>query len=62
MKKILIIFLFLFTNLNAEDFKLERIIKGLQNPWSLSFIDSQNLIITEKSGNIKILNIKEIFF
>ena len=59
MKKILIIFLFLFTNLNAEDFKLERIIKGLQNPWSLSFIDSQNLIITEKSGNIKILNIKE---
>ncbi len=59
MKKILIIFLFLFTNLSADDFKLERIIKGLESPWSLSFIDSKNLIITEKPGNIKLLNLEE---
>ena len=47
MKKILIIFLFLSANLNAQDFKLEKIIEGLDKPWSLSFIDSQNLFVTE---------------
>ena len=55
MKKILIIFLLLFTNLNAANFKLEKIISGLDGPWSLSFIDNQKLIVTEKPGNIKII-------
>ena len=41
MKKILIIFLLLFTNLNAANFELEKIISGLDGPWSLSFIDNQ---------------------
>ena len=41
MKKILIIYLLFFTNSIAEDFKLERIIEGFDNPWSLTFIDSQ---------------------
>ncbi len=58
MKKILIIFLLFFTNLSANDFKLERITKGFENPWSLTFIDSQNLILTEKPGNIKFLDLK----
>ena len=59
MKKILIIFLFLSANLNAQDFKLEKIIEGLDKPWSLSFVDSQNLFVTEKPGNIKFVNLKE---
>ncbi len=59
MKKIFITFLFFFTNLYADDFKLEKIIKGLERPWSLSFIDSQNLFITEKTGNIKFINLNE---
>ena len=59
MKKILIIFIFLFTNLNAEDYKLEKIIKGFDSPWSLSFVDYQNVLITEKPGNIKIVNLKK---
>ena len=59
MKKLLIIFLFLFTNLSADDFKLERVIKGFDSPWSLTFIDSQNLLVTEKPGNIKFVNLKE---
>tara|TARA_B100001121_G_scaffold305823_1_gene324133 strand:- start:43 stop:1098 length:1056 start_codon:yes stop_codon:yes gene_type:complete len=59
MKKILIIFLLLFSDLNATDFKLERIIKGFESPWSLSFIDGQNLLVTEKPGNIKFINLKE---
>ena len=58
MKKILIIFLLFFTNLSANDFKLERITKGFESPWSLTFIDSQNLILTEKPGNIKFLDLK----
>ena len=59
MKKLLIIYLLLSTNLSADDFKLERVIKGFDSPWSLTFIDSQNLLVTEKSGNIKYVNLKE---
>ena len=59
MKKILIIFLFFFTNLSADDFKLERVIDGFDSPWSLTLIDRHNLLITEKPGNIKFLNLKE---
>ena len=56
MKKLLSIFFLLFTNLSADDFKLERVIKGFDSPWSLTFIDSQNLLVTEKPGNIKFVN------
>ena len=59
MKKLLIIFLLLFTNLSADDFKLEKIIKGFDSPWSLTFIDGQNLLITEKPGNIKFVDLKK---
>ena len=59
MKKLLIIFLLLFTNLSAEDFKLEKIVQGFDSPWSLTFIDNQNLLVTEKPGNIKLINLKE---
>ena len=59
MKKLLSIFLLLFTNLSAEDFKLEKIIQGFDSPWSLTFIDNQNLLVTEKPGNIKFINLKE---
>ena len=59
MKKVLTIFLLLFTNVNANDFKLEKIIGGFERPWSLSFIDDQNLLITEKPGNIKYVNLKD---
>ena len=59
MKKLLISFLLLFTNLSAENFKLEKIIEGLDSPWSLTFLDSQSLLVTEKPGNIKFVNLKE---
>ncbi len=59
MKKLLVIFLLLFTNLSADDFKLEQIIEGFDSPWSLTFVDNQNLLITEKPGNIKFVNLKE---
>ena len=30
----------------------------LDKPWSLSFIDEENIIITEKSGKLYTLNLK----
>ena len=60
MKKVIIILLLLLcTNSNADTFKLERVIKGLDSPWSLSFIDNQNLLITEKPGKIKNINLND---
>ena len=59
MKKLFIIYLLLLTNLSADDYKLEKIIDGLHSPWSLTFINSQNLLVTEKPGNIKFVNLKE---
>ena len=61
MKKILIIFSIFFcffNNAYAQEFKLEKIIDGLNNPWSLSFVDKENIVFTEKQGKLYLLNIK----
>ena len=59
MKKI-IFFIFLSLLLTSksfsENFKLEKII-GLNEPWGSSFINKDEIIITEKSGKIKIINL-----
>ena len=62
MKKILILFSIFFyfcTNLYAQEFKLEKVVNGLDKPWSLSFIDNNRVLITEKPGNILIFNLKD---
>ena len=60
MKKIFIIIIFC-TNISslcvAENFKLEKIL-DLKNPWGSSFINKDELIITEKSGKIKLIDIR----
>ena len=38
-----------FTN---EKFKLQKIASGLSEPWGMSFIDDQTLLVTEKTGDI----------
>ena len=59
MKKIIIIlFFFNFSNLYSSDIKFEKIFDNLNKPWSLSFIDRENVIITEKSGKLLTLNLK----
>jgi Glucose/sorbosone dehydrogenases len=59
MKKIFILFFFLISfNLYAQEIKLKKIVDSLDKPWSLSFIDKNNLIITEKSGKLYSLNLK----
>ena len=47
----------LLTNLSlAKNFNLEKIV-DLNSPWGSSFINNEELIITEKSGKIKIVNV-----
>ena len=60
MKKIslvFIIYLTQFLNLNSNEPKLEEIIKGLNNPWSLSFITDKDILVTEKPGNLLKINL-----
>ena len=60
MKKIILIFLFYtaqFLNLSSNELKLDELIKGLSSPWSLSFINNEDILITEKSGNLLKINL-----
>ena len=60
MKKLLlkiVLGLSLSTNTYAENLKFTKII-DLDKPWGSSFISDREMIITEKSGKIKIINIK----
>ena len=33
-------------------FQLEELSKGLSHPWGMTFIDNENLLITEKNGRL----------
>ena len=62
MKKIssLLIIIFIQTlYLKADDFKLNQIISGLDKPWSLTFKNQNEILITEKSGQIILVNLKD---
>ncbi len=60
MKKLFItLFFFVFTNLYSQEIKLEKIADSFNKPWSLSFIDKDNIIFTEKSGKLYNLNLND---
>ena len=60
MKKLFIFLFFLsFPNLYALEIKLEKIVDRLDKPWSLSFINQESVIFTEKSGKLYTLNLKD---
>jgi quinoprotein glucose dehydrogenase len=62
MKKIIllfVIFTFQFSNLFSKDTRLEEIVSGLNGPWSLSFINENRIIVTEKSGNLFLIDINK---
>tara|TARA_A100001011_G_scaffold369728_1_gene425352 strand:+ start:130 stop:1191 length:1062 start_codon:yes stop_codon:yes gene_type:complete len=56
-KLFIFLFLFNFSNLYSSDIKFEKIFDDLNKPWSLSFIDKENVIITEKKGKLLTLNL-----
>ncbi len=45
---------------HSEDmyFKVEEVTSGLGIPWGMDFVDSSNLIVTERSGRIGIVNLE----
>ncbi len=55
---ILIIFLILNKNVFSlsNDYKLSILKKGLEQPWSISFINKNEILISEKTGKIKLFN------
>ena len=60
MKKIFIfLFLLSFSNLNSSEIKFDKIFDNLNKPWSLSFVDKDNILITEKTGKLLFLNLKK---
>ena len=60
MKKLFIlIFFFISSNICASEIKLEKIVEDLDKPWSLTFVDKDNIIFTEKSGKLFGLNLKD---
>ena len=61
MLRIFFSLIILFSNFNfanAEDFKLTKILEDLNSPWSLSFVSQNEVLITEKPGNIIYVNIE----
>ncbi len=61
MKKIFIFLLIYIipTLSQTTEIKLEKIFDDLNKPWSLSFIDKDNLIITEKTGKLLTFNLRD---
>ena len=53
---LLFFFLIFSTNSFSQNYKFKKIVK-LNEPWGSSFINDNELIITEKSGKIKIIDI-----
>jgi quinoprotein glucose dehydrogenase len=59
--KIFFILVFFIINIQstslADDFNFKKI-ANVNNPWGSSFINNEEIIITEKSGKIKLINVK----
>ena len=59
MKRFFILFFFivLFSNISYANYEFQKLV-NLKDPWGSTFVDENNLIITEKNGSIKLFNIK----
>ena len=57
MKLLLILLPFIFSNIaSAENLNFKKLV-DLKDPWGSTFIDENNMLVTEKSGVIKLINI-----
>ena len=60
MKKILfssLLLILLISNGNSFEIKLSKLV-DLENPWGSTFINNDELLVTEKYGSIKLINLK----
>ena len=53
---VIIFFIFFSTNLFAQNLKFKKLV-ALNDPWGSSFLNNKELIITEKGGKIKIIDV-----
>ena len=63
MIKFILIVLFFFNqifNIQSSEPKLQEIINGLDRPWSLTFINNNKVLVTEKSGNLILVDFKNL--
>ena len=56
---IIIIFVTSYTKLFSDEIKLEKIFSDFNRPWSFSFIGNDKILLTEKSGHIIFINLKD---
>ena len=62
MKKIILVtFIFFIQSIQipAYEPKLQKVVDGLDGPWSLSFINDYTVLVTEKSGDIILIDINK---
>ena len=55
-KRLIFLFLFFTSIAEAKEFKLNKIL-SLDVPWGSTFINNDELLVTEKSGKIKLINL-----
>ena len=59
MKILFILLIFIYSNIaKAENYNFKKIV-DLKDPWGSTFVSQNNILITEKSGSIKLVNIKQ---
>ena len=61
MRKIILIIFFFFIqilNIFSGEPNLKKVISDLDSPWSISFINKDKVLVTEKSGNLILVNLK----
>jgi len=61
IKKVFIFLIFLIqtVHLDSREPKLKEVISGMDSPWSFSFISENKIIISEKPGNLMIVNLED---
>ena len=61
IKKVFISLIFLIqtVHLDSREPKLEEVISGMDSPWSFSFLSENKIIISEKPGNLMIVNLED---
>ncbi len=59
MKRLLsLLLLFAITSAEATDFRIEEVTSGLDIPWGIAFLNEDELLITERSGQARLLSLK----